>query len=217
MNIIYEPKGKAREYAPLAANLYTGCNHGCKYCYAPAIRRKTRHEYHNPILTKNVIKRFEKDCNILYGDNRSVLFCFMTDPYNSLENKLNITRQCLEIAYRNKIKISILTKNINVLKDIELFKKFGSNIQIGFTLTFDNTHDSLEWEPEASNPFERLETLEQLKKNNIPTWASFEPVINPEQSLNMLKWSLNFVDKYKIGKINNFDGLDKTIDWNLFL
>ena len=31
---IYEPSGRAREYGELAVNIYTGCNHGCSYCYA---------------------------------------------------------------------------------------------------------------------------------------------------------------------------------------
>lgn len=31
-NLIYEPKGKAREYAALACNLYRGCGHKCSYC-----------------------------------------------------------------------------------------------------------------------------------------------------------------------------------------
>jgi DNA repair photolyase len=31
MRIIYEPKGRALEYAPLAVNLYRGCSHGCDY------------------------------------------------------------------------------------------------------------------------------------------------------------------------------------------
>jgi len=35
MAVIYEPKGMALEYAPLACNLYRGCQHGCRYCYAP--------------------------------------------------------------------------------------------------------------------------------------------------------------------------------------
>ena len=42
MGYIYEPKGRAREYGELALNLYSGCRHGCKYCYVPAVlRRKT--------------------------------------------------------------------------------------------------------------------------------------------------------------------------------
>jgi hypothetical protein len=49
MKIIYEPRGAAREYSPLAANLYRGCIHGCKYCYAPACLRlpaDRRAEFH---------------------------------------------------------------------------------------------------------------------------------------------------------------------------
>jgi DNA repair photolyase len=38
MQTIYEPKGKAREYAPLALNLYESCPHGCKYCYKEGMR-----------------------------------------------------------------------------------------------------------------------------------------------------------------------------------
>ena len=40
MTIIYEPKGRAREYAALAANLYNTCSHGCRYCYAPAAMKQ---------------------------------------------------------------------------------------------------------------------------------------------------------------------------------
>jgi DNA repair photolyase len=35
MPIIYEPRGKAREYSDLAVNLNMGCSHACRY-YCPA-------------------------------------------------------------------------------------------------------------------------------------------------------------------------------------
>ena len=46
MNVIYEPKGRAREYSELACNLYRGCTHGCRYCYAPATMRTTGEKWH---------------------------------------------------------------------------------------------------------------------------------------------------------------------------
>ncbi len=38
--LIYVPKGRAREYSPLALNLYRGCEHRCSYCYCPRIDRQ---------------------------------------------------------------------------------------------------------------------------------------------------------------------------------
>jgi DNA repair photolyase len=46
MRVIYLPKGRALEYAPLAVNLYNGCPHGCRYCYAPAMMHTTRKAWH---------------------------------------------------------------------------------------------------------------------------------------------------------------------------
>jgi len=217
MSIIYKPKGKAREYSPLAANLYLGCDHGCKYCYAPGIRFKKREDYLIPIPRRNLLRDFELDCKKNYNSEDQVLFCFMSDPYNSVESELRLTRECLKIALKYKIPIAILTKSKTVLNDLDIIKKFGKNIKVGFTLTFDNQKDSWEWEPEATLPLDRLSTLKTLKENNIKTWASFEPVIKPSQSIRMIELGLPYIDEFKIGKLNNYQGLDKKIDWNDFL
>lgn len=217
MSIIYEPSGKAREYSELAANLYNGCNHGCKYCYAPGIRRKVREDYLSPEPRRNIIRDFEIDCKKNYNTPKPVLFCFMTDPYNSKESELRLTREALKIALRYKIPIKILTKSKAVLNDIDVIKKFGKSISVGMTLTFDNEKDSSEWEPKGALPKERIEVLKTLKKQRVPTWASFEPVVIPDQSLSMIEKSLPFTDVYKIGKLNNYKGLDKKINWEKFL
>ena len=217
MSVIYTPRGKAREYSPYACNIYIGCNHGCKYCFAPSIRYTSREEYLKVVPRRNILRDFERDCKKLNNFDSQVLFCFMSDPYNELESELRLTRQCLEIALKYKIPISILTKSKTVLSDIDVIEKFGQNIKIGFTLTFDNEKDSLEWEPGASLPSERLESLKILKENDITTWASFEPVIDIRQSLNMIEKSLDYVDVYKIGKLNNYNGLDKAVNWSRFL
>jgi hypothetical protein len=217
MSIIYKPTGKAREYSPFAANLYLGCNHGCKYCYGSRILHKSKEEWNNPVPRRNLLRDFELDCKKYYNSDDQVLFCFMSDPYNSLDSELRLTRECLKIALKHKIPIAILTKSKTVLNDIDIIKKFGENIKVGFTLTFDNKEDTWEWEPETTGPLDRLNTLKTLKENGIKTWASFEPVIKPKQSISMIKLGLPYIDEYKIGKLNNYQGLDKKIDWNDFL
>ncbi len=218
MSIIYEPKGKAREYSPLAANFYTGCDHGCKYCYAPGIRRMTREDYEKVTPRRNVLSEFKKDCIKLRNCNRQVLFNFMGDPYCKKNDESKITRNALLLAFENRIPIAILTKGgKRALQDLDIINKFGEHIKIGATLTFDNPEKSAEWEKGAALPNERLEALKTFKDNSVKTWASFEPVINPVESLKIMEKSLMFVDEYKIGKINNYGGIDKTIDWTAFL
>ncbi|MCL2006359.1 MAG: hypothetical protein FWG73_09405 [Planctomycetaceae bacterium] len=70
MPIIYTPRGKALEYSDLAANLYTGCSHACRYCYCPAIVTREallileRHGLRVQVLTKGG-KRTIGDFDIL--------------------------------------------------------------------------------------------------------------------------------------------------------
>jgi DNA repair photolyase len=108
MNVIYEPKGRAREYAPLACNLYMGCTHGCKYCYAPACMHKKPEEWHQAARARgeNVLELFERDCARLAkeradDETRRVLFCFLSDPYQPLESELHLTRRGISVAARH--------------------------------------------------------------------------------------------------------------------
>lgn len=219
MATIYEPKGKAREYSPLALNPYIGCNHGCKYCYVPMIRRVTQEENSNIRERNDFIESLKRDARNIKDRTKQVLLSFTTDPYNSQEPIKRLTRKSLEILFENKIPCSVLTKaGTKSLVDIDLFKKFGNSIQVGATLTFDNDKDSLEWEPGASLPDDRIEMLKILKRNNVKTFASFEPVIEPEQSINLINKTIEFVDIFKIGKLNNnFKEIQDRINWSDFL
>src|SRR3990167_3742067 len=94
LNIVYKPKGKALEYSPLAANLYTGCAHGCLYCYAPSCMRMNRAEFYgNPRPRPNVIKLLEADCKKLAGCKDRVLLCFTCDPYQPIDDEHQLTRR----------------------------------------------------------------------------------------------------------------------------
>ena len=219
MSIIYEPTGKAREYSPLAANFYDGCDHGCKYCYAPGIRRKERNEYRDNVRPRsNIVNLFEKDAIKIKGNKKQILFNFMGDPYCARNNLDMITRSCLEVSLENRLPIAILTKGgMRCIQDLELFKKFGRHIKVGASLTFYDEGKSLEWECGAATPKERIKALKIIHEKGIKTWASFEPVIDPIESIKIMEESIPFVDEYKVGKINNFGGLDKKIDWTLFL
>ena len=219
MSIIYEPSGKAREYSPLAANFYEGCDHGCAYCYAPAIRRKTREEYAATVKPRdNVLAKLEKEVKLFKDSHSQVLFNFMGDPYCSANDQFKITRYALNMFLNHRIPVAILTKGgSRALRDADIIKLFGRHIKVGSTLTFLSPMLSAQWEPGAASPADRLSMLRAFHAMGVRTWGSFEPVIDPCESLALIESSLDAVDEYKIGKVNNFGGLDKSIKWTAFL
>ena len=217
MSNIYEPSGRAREYSPLALNYFKGCDHGCKYCYVPSMLKRFNSKYdHDTVLKQIDFEKIKKSAEKHRGINKQILFSFTTDPYN--RQNTDETKTVLEILNFYGHKVAILSKGgSRILRDESIIKKFGERIKIGASLTFDNDVDSKEWEHGAAMPKERIEVLKYFASIGVKTWASFEPVIKPEQSLNLLSHVVGFIDHVKIGKINNYKGIDKQIDWTKFI
>lgn len=214
---IYEPAGRAREYSPLALNYFKGCDHGCRYCYVPNMLNRFNSNYnHESVISPTDFKKLELSAKKMQGCEKQILLSFTGDPYCNAEN--GETRKVLEILNRYNHKVAILTKNTEkALKDIDIIKTFGNRIKIGTTLTFYNENDSKVWEPGAPFPNTRIEGLRKFSEHNIITWASFEPVIIPEQSLICLLNISRFINHVKIGKLNNYNRLDKKINWAKFI
>lgn len=215
--MIYEPSGKAREYSPLALNIYNGCDHGCKYCYVPeASRGNSLNTVSRP--RKDFLKNLRYELEKTSPIKKQVLLCFLTDPYNHLDEEVGTTRETLKILLEYNVPVSILTKGGNrALRDLDLFKMFGKHIQIGCTITCTDPEKSMANEPNASLPDERLNLLSVCKKNNIRTWVSMEPVLNAQDSLNAMLFLIPYVDLFKIGKLNHDPLTEAKIDWRQFL
>lgn len=220
MTVIYTPKGAAREYSPKACNIYIGCSHKCKYCYCPScLQRKRENYFINPRPRKDVLKNIEKELKKGVVTEQ-ILLSFIGDVYCETIDNNETTREALKLFLEHKAPVSVLTKGgKRCLKDIDIFKQFGEHIQIGATLTFMDKEKSLEWESGATEPEERLSVLKKLHDEGIRTFASFEPVIEPEESLKLIKRTLedDSVDIYKIGKLNHNKKIEETIDWSDFL
>lgn len=67
-SVIYRPRGKALEYAELAANLYTGCTHGCTYCYAPTVLHTNKDAFSSVKPRMNIMSKLKRDAEILNQD-----------------------------------------------------------------------------------------------------------------------------------------------------
>ena len=211
MPVIYEPRGKAREYCERAANLYHGCDHGCLYCYAPSATYKTREAFAAVRHRPGVIDALKKEAPAHAGCE--VLLCFTCDPYSTFAWKSDITSQAINALHDGGCSVTILTKG--GLRSERDFPLLRPGDKYGATLTFMTDRDTCEWEPGAGSPAERMWCLEDVHKRGITTWASLEPVIDPEASLALIEATLSYVDIYKIGKWNH-DARAKGIDWQKF-
>lgn len=215
MRAVYEPKGPAREYAELALNHYLFCAHGCTYCYARKVMRKSPDQWGDYHEKKNVLSDTMHDCKLLSGDSRNVLLCFMSDPYQPCEEETGLTRKILKVMVSHNVKPTILTKGgLRAVRDFDILSGI-QGAEFAVTLTTDSAEESLQWEPGAALPEERIESLQLAHEAGIRTWVSFEPVINPESVLRMIEGTHDFVDFYKVGKLNH-DRRARDTDWPEF-
>lgn len=222
MSNIYEPSGKAGEYSQLALNYYKGCTFGCQYCYVPQQLQKLKGYNHNKCELNSEIKKLETNIK-KYANGNQIFLSFTSDPYNLINRKEKYTREVLLLLLKYNIPVRILTKGFydDIIADLDVFKQFGENIAVGMTLCFDKYAIQKEHEKHSSSPDERIKILKTLKENGIRTWASIEPVIIPDESINIINRSLEYTDEYKIGMLStispNYKTISQNIDWYDFL
>ena len=214
LSVIYEPKGRAREYGELAANLYKGCGHGCEYCYAPSAtftEKKIFHEAARP--RPGILDKFEKDCQALKNTGKRILLSFTTDPYQPIDQEYGLTRKAIEILKSNGLNVEILTKGgTRALRDFDLLKEED---YFATTMTFLDPRKSMKWEPGAALPDDRMEAMRYAHSLGIKTWVSLEPVIDPAETLEIIRQTHEVVDLYKVGTLN-YHPLSQSIDWDRF-
>ena len=216
MSIIYEPKGKALEYSPLAINLYNGCDHACKYCYCPGIFRKTLENWSKESAPrKNIIAQLEKSAAKYANDPREILFSFTSDPYQN-DAAAKLTREALLICEKHNLRCQVLTKNgMAATKDFDIIKR--NNWKFGSTIIFKSESLREEWEPGAPSIESRIEAVKIAHSMGIYTWVSIEPVVDTVEALLIIEELKPYVSFWKVGKINHFPTVEKTIDWHKFL
>ena len=211
MGVIYEPRGRALEYSLLALNHYKGCSHGCVYCYARKMAMNYRQDFDNPAVKSMVLSRLIDEAPRWSGTDKRVLLCFSCDPYQPLDEDEKLTRSVIQVLKENNIHFQILTKGgLRATRDFDLY---GPGDAFASTLTYTDRHESEANEPGAAIPIERIEAIRLAHERGIETWASLEPVMDVEQSLDIIRMTSEFVDFYKIGKLNHYRS---DINWRNF-
>jgi DNA repair photolyase len=167
-----------------SVNPYRGCEHGCAYCYA-----RPTHEYlglsagidfETRILVKpNAANLLAVELAKPSWTPQHLALSGVTDAYQPIERKLQITRACLKVLAEFRNPAIVITKNHLVTRDAdhlgELARFNASAVSISITTLDPKLARILE--PRASSPSHRLDAIARLHEANIPVGVSVAPII----------------------------------------
>jgi DNA repair photolyase len=168
----------------VSLNPYRGCEHGCAYCYA-----RPTHEYlgfsagldfESKILVKlNAATLLAEALSKPSWRPQDLALSGVTDPYQPIERKLEITRACLQVLADFRHPVHVITKNHLVTRDIEYLSELAKVEAVSVTLSVTTLDTKLAQilEPRASTPAYRLEAISKLRERGIPAGVNVAPII----------------------------------------
>ena len=165
-------------------NPYRGCEHGCAYCYA-----RPSHEYLGfsaglDFESKIVVKADAPELLERALAKRSykpgiLAMSGITDCYQPVERKLEITRRCLEVMARFRNPVGVITKNALVTRDIDHLAELARHQAAAVCISVTSLDPELTrvLEPRASSPRARLAALRMLTEAGISAGVNIAPMI----------------------------------------
>lgn len=165
-------------------NIYRGCQHMCKYCYAQYSHKYLNNEgeFFNDVYAKtNIAKILDKELSKKSWNRTNVLYLSgVCDCYQPAEEKYCLMRQVLEVLIKHKQYTSILTKSPLILRDYDLISELSNvaSVNIGTTVTTLNENIRQKIEPNTYPSIERLEAIKKFNEiDNCNTFIMLMPII----------------------------------------
>ncbi|MBQ3867353.1 MAG: radical SAM protein [Clostridia bacterium] len=162
----------------LGMNIYRGCTHGCIYCDSRSACYQFTHPFEDVEVKQNAPELLEK---ALRSKRRKCMIGTgaMSDPYMHCEEKLRLTRRCLEIIRDHGFGAAIITKSDRILEDIDLLDEINRSAKCVVQMTLTTYDDKLcaILEPNVCNTKRRIEVLEKMQERGIPTVVWLTPIL----------------------------------------
>ncbi len=175
-----------------SVNPYRGCEHGCSYCYA-----RPTHEYlglsagldfESRILVKErAPELLARELESPGWKPQTLGLSGVTDPYQPIERKLEITRRCLGVLARFRNPVVVVTKNHLVTRDVDYLSDLANPTEaegrcepaaaVFVSITTLDGELARRLEPRTSRPARRLEAISALAQAGIPVGVLVAPVI----------------------------------------
>ncbi|MDE6401500.1 MAG: radical SAM protein [Clostridiales bacterium] len=159
-------------------NVYRGCTHGCIYCDAQSNCYRMGHDFTDvevkqnaPELLRAALTKKRKKCMIGTGS--------MSDPYMHCEEKLLLTRRCIEIIEEFGFGLAIQTKSDRILRDAEILQSVNDKAKCVVQTTLTTFNDDLTKliEPNVCSTNTRYKMLKQMQQRKIPAVVWISPIL----------------------------------------
>jgi DNA repair photolyase len=174
-------------------NCYTGCAHGCTYCYARFMQRF--HPHPEPWgkfvdIKVNAIEVLERQIRCAVPG--AVFVSSACDGWQPVEAERQLTRRCGNLLLKHGFRIEALTKSSLVLRDLDVFS--GRDVRIGVTVTTLDERLRGIWEPNSSSIKERFHVISESVAAGVETAIMFGPLLpflsdNQESIDSMFQWA----------------------------
>lgn len=200
-------------------NPYSGCSFGCSYCYAAFFSTTTeqRDNWGKWVRVKeNAVDLMRKKINGKHKDkdgdwipnNESLIYMSsVTDPYQPIERRLELTRGLLKILasqdeppqelgttntlfalnapYKtdeacHKPKLVVQTRSPDVVRDVDLFRRIeanGGRVQVNMTVTTDDEDIRRTFEPYCPSNMARLKAIKEVQAAGVQSCITMTPLL----------------------------------------
>jgi DNA repair photolyase len=174
----------SRAPANWTINVYRGCDHSCRYCFA-----RPTHEYlglnigedfdRKIVIKINAVEKLRAELADPHWQGEMVAMGTNTDPYQRAEAKYRLTRGVLEALTERANPFSILTKSPLVTRDLDILVEAArvADVSVNFSIA---TLDERVWratEPGSPNPRRRIEAMARLSAAGVRTGALMMPIL----------------------------------------
>ena len=162
-------------------NIYRGCQHGCKYCFALYTHKYLdSKDYYNTIFVKtNVAEELEKVLSRKSWQPQIINIGGITDSYQPCEAEYKIMPGILELMIKYKNPVIISTKSNLILRDFDLIEKLASVTAVNIASTITAMDESIreKLEPMGAKSLTRFEVLKVFSKTQASTGLHVMPLI----------------------------------------
>lgn len=162
-------------------NIYRGCEHGCKYCYAV-----DSHSYLNAdnffgevYVKTNVAERLEQELSLPGWTREVVNIGGVTDSYQPAEAEFSLMPDVLKLLIKYKTPAIISTKSALVLRDYDLIDELSriTYVNVAATITTMDEAGREKLEPNTAPSKERFDMLKAFRKTNASVGLHVMPIV----------------------------------------